>query len=80
MHGWKTRVSNHVSPTSNACFADQVVGAGVAGLVCARRLRQAGIQVEVFEASDAVGGRVRTDKAELPGANVFRCCSILALM
>ena len=47
----------------------EVVGAGVAGLVCARHLRRAGLQVEVFEAADGVGGRVRTDKieVELPG-------------
>jgi phytoene dehydrogenase-like protein len=38
-----------------------VVGAGLAGLVCARELGRAGLQVEVLEASDAVGGRVRTD-------------------
>lgn len=38
-----------------------VVGAGLAGLACARRLREAGACVRVLEASDAVGGRVRTD-------------------
>ena len=38
-----------------------VVGAGVAGLTCARALLRAGVGVEVFEASDAVGGRVRSD-------------------
>ena len=38
-----------------------VVGAGLAGLACARHLRAAGVEVEVHEASDAVGGRVRTD-------------------
>jgi len=38
-----------------------VVGAGLAGLACARRLVAAGVGVEVREASDQVGGRVRTD-------------------
>jgi phytoene dehydrogenase-like protein len=38
-----------------------VVGAGLAGLTCARRLAEAGRDVMVLEASDAVGGRVRTD-------------------
>ncbi len=38
-----------------------VVGAGLAGLACARALHAAGVDVRVFEASDGVGGRVRTD-------------------
>ena len=38
-----------------------IVGAGVAGLSCARRLVQAGQTVALIEASDGVGGRVRTD-------------------
>lgn len=38
-----------------------VVGAGLAGLACARRLTDAGLTVGVLEAGDAVGGRVRTD-------------------
>jgi phytoene dehydrogenase-like protein len=38
-----------------------VVGAGLAGLTCAARLHAAGRQVRVLEASDGVGGRVRTD-------------------
>ena len=37
-----------------------MVGAGLAGLVCARRLRQLGFRVTVFEARDRVGGRVLT--------------------
>ena len=41
-----------------------VVGAGVAGLTCARALRAAGLEVLVVEASDGVGGRVRTDRVE----------------
>jgi phytoene dehydrogenase-like protein len=39
-----------------------VVGAGVAGLTCARTLLRAGHAVQMFEASAAVGGRVRTDQ------------------
>ena len=38
-----------------------VVGAGIAGLTCARRLHRAGVQVVVLERAGAVGGRVRTD-------------------
>jgi protoporphyrinogen oxidase len=38
-----------------------VVGAGLAGLACARVLCDAGVEVVVIEASDGVGGRVRTD-------------------
>lgn len=37
-----------------------VVGAGAAGLATAYALRQAGRSVQVFEAADAVGGRMRT--------------------
>ncbi|TLP56301.1 NAD(P)/FAD-dependent oxidoreductase [Microbispora triticiradicis] len=38
-----------------------VVGAGLAGLACAVHLRRAGVAVRVLEASDGVGGRIRTD-------------------
>ncbi len=38
-----------------------IVGAGLAGLACATTLHDAGIPVQVFEASDGVGGRVRSD-------------------
>lgn len=38
-----------------------VIGAGLAGLSCARRLQREGIPFQILEASDAVGGRVRTD-------------------
>src|SRR5690242_19648411 len=39
-----------------------VVGAGLAGLTCARLLTDSGISVTVVEAGDAIGGRVRTDR------------------
>jgi phytoene dehydrogenase-like protein len=38
-----------------------VVGAGLAGLSCARTLAQHGRVVQVLEAADAAGGRIRTD-------------------
>jgi len=41
-----------------------VVGAGLAGLSCARHLHQAGVDVHLLEASDAVGGRIRTDRVD----------------
>lgn len=41
-----------------------VVGAGLAGLSCAVALHEAGVPVLVLEASDGVGGRVRSDHVD----------------
>ena len=41
-----------------------VIGAGLAGLSCALSLEAAGVPVTLLEASDAPGGRVRTDVVE----------------
>ncbi|QJD79199.1 FAD-dependent oxidoreductase [Spirosoma rhododendri] len=38
-----------------------IVGAGMAGLACAVRLKAAGIDALLLDGSDGVGGRVRTD-------------------
>lgn len=41
-----------------------IIGAGIAGLTCAKYLKDRGIEALILEASDAVGGRVRTDTVE----------------
>ena len=41
-----------------------IVGAGLAGLTCAQDLTRAGLQCTVVEATDGVGGRVRTDAVD----------------
>ncbi len=41
-----------------------IVGGGLAGLCCAKRLREGGVPSIVLEASDDIGGRVRTDRVD----------------
>ena len=41
-----------------------VIGAGIAGLQCARELQAAGRDVQVWEAADDVGGRIRTEQVD----------------
>jgi UDP-galactopyranose mutase (EC 5.4.99.9) len=41
-----------------------VIGAGLSGLACARQLHRRGFSVQVLEAADRVGGRVRTEEAD----------------
>lgn len=41
-----------------------IIGAGLAGLCCARRLQQDGVRFLILESSDGVGGRIRTDTVD----------------
>ena len=43
-----------------------IVGAGIAGLHCAYRLRKRGVRADVYEASDRLGGRIQTDRTSFP--------------
>lgn len=52
-----------------------IVGAGLAGLCCGVRLREVGKSFRILEASDGVGGRVRTD--ELDGFRLDRGFQVL---
>ena len=57
-----------------------IIGAGVAGLSAAHRLRQRGVEVAVLEARDRVGGRVKSDLSngfliEVGGQWIGKCGS-----
>src|ERR1700686_4930560 len=41
-----------------------IVGAGLAGLCCARELQAKGVSFQILEASNGIGGRVRTDEVD----------------
>ena len=41
-----------------------IVGAGIAGLMCAQRLTKSGLSVSIFDKSRGVGGRVGTRRIE----------------
>ena len=49
-----------------------IVGAGLAGLACADRLRARGVVASVYEASDRVGGRCYSLRGFFPGQVVER--------
>ena len=44
-----------------------VIGAGFSGLAAAWYLNECGVKTTLYEASDRIGGRVRTDRAFIPG-------------
>ncbi|WP_416666944.1 NAD(P)/FAD-dependent oxidoreductase [Egbenema bharatensis] len=51
----------NAQPSTDRTIADvAVIGAGLAGLICAQRLQQAGLRVIVVEKSRGLGGRMAT--------------------
>lgn len=50
-----------------------IVGAGLAGLTCAYRLKQAGITANIYEATDRVGGRCRTRRDYFQEGQIVEC-------
>ncbi len=57
-------VSSSNPSSASTDYPVLIVGAGVAGLTCAVYLKQAGIQALLVEATDGIGGRVRTDRVD----------------
>ena len=53
---------SHSMPHSSPSIV--IIGAGLSGLACARVLTKAGVPFVIHEASDAVGGRVRSDRVD----------------
>lgn len=41
-----------------------IIGAGLAGLCCAKKLHDNGVPFAIYESSDNVGGRIRTDNVD----------------
>lgn len=60
--GWRRVASSQVSPQQDFPVDVLVIGAGLAGLACARRLRQAGRRVLVLEARQRLGGRIWSEQ------------------
>lgn len=41
-----------------------IIGAGLAGLSCAKELKRSKVSFRIYEASDSVGGRIKTDNVD----------------
>lgn len=71
MLGEETQAAVTPSEGTSPKSADVIViGAGVAGLVCARQLLRAGLRVLVLEKSAGLGGRMATRRVEHAGQTV----------
>src|SRR5215217_3293408 len=64
--------ASRFAPAARAADAPRIVGvgAGLAGLSCAYRLKQAGYTAQVYEASDRLGGRCWSDRTSFANGQV----------
>jgi monoamine oxidase len=62
-----------IAPAARAAATPRivVVGAGLAGLTCAYRLKRAGLAAQVYEASDRVGGRCWTGRGVFSEGQIY---------
>src|ERR1041385_7036023 len=60
MPRWLTNNSNNIPKQSKTMNSIAIIGGGITGLVAAYRLREKGLPVTVYEASDRVGGVIRS--------------------
>ena len=59
----QAKAARRNSATRKAPVLDvAIIGAGFSGLIAARELQTAGVEVEIFEARDRIGGRAWTDE------------------
>ncbi|MGW2558066.1 FAD-dependent oxidoreductase [Streptomyces sp. NPDC001514] len=64
---YEASLHGEVDPCALSNLRVAVVGGGFAGLMAAWSLATGGAQVTVFEATERLGGRVRTDRSLVPG-------------
>ena len=71
--GFGVAALGRLAPVARGASAPRIVivGAGLAGLSCAYRLRQAGYVAEVYEASDRVGGRCWTGRGDFADGQLY---------
>jgi len=62
--GWRRVASSQGQPGAAAPIEALVIGAGLAGLACAQRLKAAGRRVVVLEARQRLGGRIWTARRQ----------------
>lgn len=77
--GMSSALAWAVAPGSSGCGGDEpasgdarvaIIGGGIAGVLCAHRLAEAGVTATLYEASDRLGGRMFTGRGLYPEGQV----------